>query len=246
MKTRMILAALGTALALGGAVQPAAAQTRVTFKAAKAGTSYYQMAVQIAETVKQASGGAVSITVEESQGSVQNVKEAAGRGANYLFTSPPALVAKAVAGEKPFAPKDAVFDKIRALFPIPSLTMHYVVRGDAGVTDFAGLAGKRFVIGKGSFGAREAEKNFKDFGLEGKVEVIDIELSGAGAAMKNGQVDGFTTAGSWPAPNVVEVAATTPVPPPPRRARPRRSRGRSRGANGCSTRRRARSTCRSP
>ncbi len=210
MKTRMILATLGAVLSMG-AMQPAAAQTRVTFKAAKAGTSYYQMAVQIAETVKQASEGAVSITVEESQGSVQNVKEAAGRGANYLFTSPPALVAKAVAGEKPFEPKDEVFGKVRALFPIPSLTMHYVVRGDAGVETFADLAGKRFVIGKGSFGAREAEKNFKDFGLEGKLDVIDIELSGAGAAMKNGQVDGFATAGSWPAPNVVEVAATTPV-----------------------------------
>jgi len=208
--TRKTLAALAAALGIV-AMQPATAQTRVTFKAAKAGTSYYQMAVQIAETVKQASDGAVSITVEESQGSVQNVKEAAGRGANYLFTSPPALVAKAVAGEKPFDPKDPVFEKVRALFPIPSLTMHYVVRADAGVSQFADLAGKRFVTGKGSFGAKEAEQNFKDFGLEGKIEVIDIELSGAGAAMKNGQVDGFATAGSWPAPNVVEVAATTPV-----------------------------------
>lgn len=205
------LAALGAALALTALALPAVAQTRVTFKAAKAGTSYYQMAVQIAETVKQASDGAVSITVEESQGSVQNVKEAIGRGANYMFTSPPDLVAKAVAGQKPFEPKEPDFDKLRALFPIPSLTMHYVVRGDAGIERFADLAGKTFVTGKGSFGAREAEKNFKDFGLEGKLKIIDIELSGAGAAMKNGQVDGFATAGSWPAPNVVEVAATTPV-----------------------------------
>lgn len=209
--TRKTLAALGAALALTALALPAVAQTRVTFKAAKAGTSYYQMAVQIAETVKQASDGAVSITVEESQGSVQNVKEAIGRGANYMFTSPPDLVAKAVAGQKPFEPKEPDFDKLRALFPIPSLTMHYVVRGDAGIERFADLAGKTFVTGKGSFGAREAEKNFKDFGLEGKLRIIDIELSGAGAAMKNGQVDGFATAGSWPAPNVVEVAATTPV-----------------------------------
>ncbi len=202
---------LALACTLGGLAASAPAQTRVTFKAAKAGTSYYQMAVQIAETVRQASDGTVSITVEESQGSVQNVKEAPLRGANYLFTSPPALVAKAVAGEKPFAPKDEAFGKVRALFPIPSLTMHYVVRADAGIERFADLAGKSFVIGKGSFGAREAKANFKAFGLEGKLEIIDIELSGAGSAMKNGQVDGFATAGSWPAPNVVEVAATMPV-----------------------------------
>lgn len=206
---RMI--AVAAALALGMAGSQAMAEARVTYKTAKAGTSYYQMAVQIAETVKQATAGDIIVTVEESQGSVQNVKEAVGRGANYMFTSPPSLVANAVAGRKPFEPVDANFGKIRALFPIPSLTMHYVVRADSGVKTFADLAGKRFVTGKGSFGANAAVKDFKDLGLEGKVEVIDIELSGAGAAMKNKQVDGFATAGSWPAPNVIEVAATVPV-----------------------------------
>lgn len=29
--------------------------------------------------------------------------------------------------------------------------------------------------------------------------------------MKNGQVDGFTTASSWPTPNVMEVAAALPI-----------------------------------
>ncbi|MCZ4306114.1 TAXI family TRAP transporter solute-binding subunit [Zoogloeaceae bacterium G21618-S1] len=205
------MATLGAALTLALSSTLATAETRVTLKAAKAGTSYYQMAVQIGENVKKASASVIIVTVEESQGSVQNVMEAAGRDANYMFTSPPALVEKAVAGEKPFEPADAAFKKIRAMFPIPSLTMHYVVRADAGINSFADLAGKRFVTGKGSFGATEAVKNFKLFGIEDKVEVIDIELSGAGAAMKNRQVDGFATAGSWPAPNVVEVAASSPV-----------------------------------
>ncbi|TVO51373.1 TAXI family TRAP transporter solute-binding subunit [Denitromonas halophila] len=205
------MATLGAALTLALSASLATAETRVTLKAAKAGTSYYQMAVQIGESVKKASASAIIVTVEESQGSVQNVMEAAGRDANYMFTSPPALVEKAVAGEKPFEPADEAFKKIRAMFPIPSLTMHYVVRADAGINSFADLAGKRFVTGKGSFGATEAVKNFKLFGIEDKVEVIDIELSGAGAAMKNRQVDGFATAGSWPAPNVVEAAASSPV-----------------------------------
>jgi uncharacterized protein len=30
-------------------------------------------------------------------------------------------------------------------------------------------------------------------------------------ALKNGQIDGFVTAGSYPAPNVIEAAASTPV-----------------------------------
>jgi TRAP transporter TAXI family solute receptor len=49
------------------------------------------------------------------------------------------------------------------------------------------------------------------FGLEGKVKIADVELSGAVQALKNGQIDGFVTAGSYPAPNVIEAAASTGV-----------------------------------
>ena len=72
-------------LALVGAVTIAAtgiahSETRVTFKSAKTTSSYYQMAVQISEAMKAGSGGDVIVTVEESQGSVQNVLGAAKRG----------------------------------------------------------------------------------------------------------------------------------------------------------------------
>jgi TRAP transporter TAXI family solute receptor len=103
------------------------------------------------------------------------------------------------------------FDEIRALFPIPSLTMHFVMRADTGVTDFLGMEGKTILLGKGSFGAREGEKYLDMFGLKDKVELANVELSNAGAALKNGQIDGFVTAGSYPAPNVIEAAAGTGV-----------------------------------
>jgi TRAP transporter TAXI family solute receptor len=103
------------------------------------------------------------------------------------------------------------FAEIRALFPIPSLTMHFVVRSDSGITDFAGLEGKTILLGKGSFGAREGAKYLTLFGLEGKVDLADVELSNAVPALKNGQIDGFVTAGSYPAPNVIEAAAGTGV-----------------------------------
>ena len=41
--------------------------------------------------------------------------------------------------------------------------------------------------------------------------LADVELSNAGPALKNGQIDGFVTAGSYPAPNVIEAAAGTGV-----------------------------------
>lgn len=188
------------------------AETRITLKSAKTGSSYYQMSVQLAEAMKAGTDGAISVTVEESQGSVQNVMEVRARGADYVFTTPPALVGLAQNGKAMFEGKgDPAFDNIRALFPIPSLTMHFVMSAESGVETFADMEGKTILLGSGSFGAREGAKYLGLFGLEGKVNIADSELSNAVNALKNGQIDGFVTAGSFPAPNVIEAAASTGV-----------------------------------
>jgi len=193
-------------------VNTVSAETRITYKSAKTTSSYYQMAVQIAEAMKAGSSGDIIVTVEESQGSVQNVMESAVRTGNYVFTTPPVLVKLAKSGKAMFKDKqNPKFADIRALFPIPSLTMHFVMSEKSGVTDFAGLEGKTILLGKGSFGAKEGAKYLKLFGLEGKVTLAEVELSNAGPALKNGQIDGFVTAGSYPAPNVIEAAAGTGV-----------------------------------
>ncbi|MFC3614163.1 TAXI family TRAP transporter solute-binding subunit [Lutimaribacter marinistellae] len=208
MKPFNLLAGAVAALAVTATM--AVAETRVTYKSAKSTSSYYQMGVQIAEAMK--AGSDIIVTVEESQGSVQNVMEVKARGGDYFFTTPPALVGLAQGGKAMFEGKgDPAFDEIRALFPIPSLTMHFVARADAGINSFADLEGKTVLLGKGSFGAREGEKYLKLFGLEGKVKLAEVELSNAVPALKNGQIDAFVTAGSYPAPNVVEAAASTGV-----------------------------------
>lgn len=184
------------------------AETRVTYKSAKTSSSYYQMAVQIAEAIKAGTDGDIIATVEESQGSVQNVKEVMVRSGNYVFTTPPVLIKLAQTGKGKFKADDTTkYQTVRSLFPIPSLTMHFVVRNDSGIKSFEELAGKNILIGKGSFGAREAAKYFKLFGLEGKVKLANAELGSAVQALKNRQIDGFATSGSYPAPNVVEAAA---------------------------------------
>ncbi|MEM6621249.1 MAG: TAXI family TRAP transporter solute-binding subunit [Pseudomonadota bacterium] len=210
MTKRLIAAAAAAGLLLGAA--SAQADTRITYKSAKSTSSYYQMAVQIAEAMKAGSDGDIIVTVEESQGSVQNVMEVRARGGDYVFTTPPVLVRLAQSEKAMFEGKGSpAFDEIRALFPIPSLTMHFVVRADSGIETFADLKGKRILVGKGSFGAREGTKYLGLFGLEGKVDLADVELSNAVPALKNGQIDGFVTAGSYPAPNVIEAAASTGV-----------------------------------
>ncbi|MCY0096028.1 TAXI family TRAP transporter solute-binding subunit [Hoeflea ulvae] len=210
MKTNTVFLALSLGVSLFAS--SALAETRITYKSAKTGSSYYQMGVQLAEAMKAGTNGDIIVTVEESQGSVQNVMETKARGGDYVFTTPPVLVTLAQGGKAMFEGKgDPKFDEIRALFPIPSLTMHFVMSADSGVTDFAGMENKTILLGKGSFGATEGEKYLKLFGLEGKVNLAEVELSNAVPALKNGQIDGFVTAGSWPAPNVIEAAASTDV-----------------------------------
>ena len=208
MKLNFIAKLAVVTMALLPATQ-ALAETRITYKSAKSTSSYYQMAVQIAEGMKAGSNGDITVTVEESQGSVQNVMEVMGRKGNYVFTTPPVLVKLARGGKAMFKGKENPrFGDIRALFPIPSLTMHFVMSKGSGVTDFAGMEGKTILLGKGSFGAKEGAKYLKMFGLEGKVKLAEVELSNAVPALKNGQIDGFVTAGSYPAPNVIEAAAS--------------------------------------
>ncbi len=210
MKT--LIKSLVAASTLALLATTATAQDRITYKSAKSTSSYYQMGVQIAEAMRAGTDGNVVVTVEESQGSVQNVMEVRARGGNYVFTTPPALVGLAQGGKAMFKDKgDPAFDTIRALFPIPSLTMHFVVSEASGITSFDEMEGKTILLGSGSFGAREGAKYLGLFGLEGKVTLADSELSNAVGALKNGQIDGFVTAGSFPAPNVIEAAASTGV-----------------------------------
>ena len=186
--------------------------TKITYKSAKSTSSYYQMGVQIAESMKKSSNGSIIVTVEESQGSVQNVKEVIARKGNYVFTTPPVLVKLAIAEKAMFKGKgNPRFAEIRALFPIPSLTMHFVMSKKAKVNTFEDMAEKTILLGKGSFGAKEGAKYLKKFGLDGKVKLANVELSNAVPALKNGQIDGFVTAGSFPAPNVIEAASSVGV-----------------------------------
>ncbi len=206
------IVAIATISSIATFSQLTQADTRITYRSAKTTSSYYQMGVQIAEAVKVGSNGEILVTVEEGQGSVSNVVQVPARGADYVFTTPPVLVKLAKAGKAMFKGKEnPAFNSIRALFPIPSLTMHFVASEKSGIQSLADMEGKTILLGKGSFGAKEGEKYLNDLGLKGKVKLASVELSNAVPALKNGQIDGFVTAGSYPAPNVVEAAASMPV-----------------------------------
>lgn len=206
------LLASAAAVLIGATSLQALAETRVTYKSASAGTAYYQMGVELSEAIRQGTDGEVVLTLEESQGSVQNVMEVMARPGNYVFTTPPGLVQSALDGAGPFAERQSPrFQDIRGLFPIPAITMHFVVADDAGVLGLEDLADKQVLIGRGTFGAREAERYLTMFDLMDRIEVANASIGSGPDALKNGQIDAFVTASSFPTPNVIETAASMPV-----------------------------------
>ena len=207
LRAPVVSGILGAALVLGGA---ATAETRVTLKSASSASSYYVMMVQLGEVIMNQSGGQILPTVEESQGSVQNVTEAGRRPGAFLFTTPPDLIANALAGEEPF--ERGNYEAIRTLFPMPFITVHLVVRADSDIHDVADLAGRSFIAGgTGTFCQRQVAAIFETLGIADDVTSPEMELSGAPSALRNNQVDGFATCSAHPTPQLQELSATLPI-----------------------------------
>ena len=89
------------------------------------------------------------------------IRDRARKG-NYVFTTPPVLIKLAIAEKAMFKGKgDPRYSDIRALFPIPSLTMHFVMSKKSGVTKFSEMSGKSILIGKGSFVLERVQNTLK-------------------------------------------------------------------------------------
>lgn len=207
---------IGTALAIslffGVAITAAAvADPQVTLRAGKRDNPNHGLAMEFAATLNQPGSGAPGILVEESQGSVQNVIDAARERSRSLFTAPPNVIAEARRGDKPYG-KSARYQDIRALFPIPFQTMHWVVRQDSKVMSFADLAGRPFIPGtRGSFGERQTAALTKILELDNKLQLIDIDSAGAASALKSNQVIGFAVAGAYPIGSLKSLAHDVPL-----------------------------------
>jgi TRAP transporter TAXI family solute receptor len=209
---------VGRALVLFGAVfllasapgQAADAPPPIVVHAGKADSLNHALALQFAQAVAQGNI-ALTVQVEESQGSAQNIKDALHAGGLYVFTTAPYLIGQARRGDKPFEHSPGYRD-IRALFPIPAQTLHWVVRADSDVKRLPDLAGRPFVPGaKGSFGERQTASVLHVLGLEQRVQLIDIDPAGAQAALAGNQVVGIALAGTFPMAAVNDLAKATPI-----------------------------------
>lgn len=193
------------------AVPALAKEKTITVHAGKSDSPNYMLARQFAEALALAGNGAFTLVVAESQGSIQNVMDVDKVGGDYVFTAAPSVIRQARRGDKPFT-RNPRYNDIRALFPIPAQTIHWVVRRDTKIKDFAGLAGQSFIPGaRGTLGERVTEEAFQAVGISRTVQVIDSDAAGAPAALKGRQIGGFAIAGSFPLPSLVDLAKTTPI-----------------------------------
>ena len=207
---------LGTVLLLLGVFSASAMAAAVTdpplaLRAGKADSPYHALAVELVAALRQQGAGAPAISVEESQGSVQNVIDAAQEPAPHLFTAPPNVISDARRGNKPYG-KNPRYADVRALFPIPFQTMHWVVRKDADIKSFADLSGRPFAPGtRGSFSERQTATVLKLLGLEDRAQLIDIDPTAADAALAGNQISGFATSGPFPIPSLADLAQKTTI-----------------------------------
>lgn len=196
------------------AVLPAEAKDRtqsITIRAGKADSPNHALARQFAEAIAVAVNGAFTLDVQESQGSIENVMEAPKRRGDYIFTTSPNVIAQARRGEKPFKP-DRRYGEIRALFPIPALTVQWVVRQDSDIKSLADLAGHSFIPGpRGSISERLTTAALQTLGIERRVQLIDVDVPAAPAALKGNQVSGLALSGSYPVPTLVDLARAIPI-----------------------------------
>ncbi len=183
----------------------------LALRAGKADSPYHALALELVAALSQPGSNAPAIAVEESQGSVQNVIDAAHDRAPHLFTAPPNVISDARRGNKPYG-KNPRYADVRALFPIPFQTMHWVVRKDGDIKAFTDLAGHPFAPGpRGSFSERQTATVLKILGLEDRAQLVDIDVNAAGSALAGKQIAGFATAGTYPIPALTALADNAPI-----------------------------------
>lgn len=209
---RLAASIVGCSLALAlGAVHAAAKTTQITVRAGKADNPNYTLAKQFSGALALATNGAFALDVKETQGTVQNVIDAPKDSADTIFTAARSAILQARRGRKPFARNPGYFD-IRALFPIPPQTVHWVVRRDSGIKTMADLAGHGFVPGaRGSISERVTASALQALGIAKQVQLMDIDIAAAPSAVMSKKVSGLAIAGSFPIPRVTAIAKAVPI-----------------------------------
>lgn len=200
------LTALAVAATIGLAA-PAGAQTKLLIGATSASSSQYGYFVAVSQLINEKVPG-VDSAVVETGATVDNLRRIARNQIDFgLVTTNVGF--HAYAGEGDF--KDRKVENVLLWVYAPA-PQNVIVRADSGVTDIAGLAGKRFNPGlKGSATEKTAESVFKALGIApdyvrgSTTDIVD--------AVKDNRAMGYVKSGAGNRldGSTLDIATMTPV-----------------------------------
>lgn len=180
-------AALACAAALSATLaSPAMAET-LTLGSTNATSSHYQVAVGMAQAIQKGNPG-TTVTVVETGASVDNVRRLM-RGEIDLGLVAGDVFVQARTGTGQFEGKP-VTDLV-ALYPYDDSIINIAVRADSGITEIAGLTGKKFTPGiRGSGGELLITQSFKLLGI--KPDYVYGTVNDAIEGVSNNQLVGYS------------------------------------------------------
>ena len=203
----------------------AIAQDVTFFRIGTGGTSgtYYPIGGIIANAISNPPGsldcdkggscgvpGLVAL-VQTSSGSIINV-EGIASGAFEMALSQADIAYWAYNGSGLFH-HDKPNNSLRAIANLYPESLHVVVRHDAGITDFAGLVGKRVSLGeKGSGTLVETKAILKAYGLTTKDVIPQYLRPGAASlAMSEGALDAFFFVAGYPVSAITDLTRSVEI-----------------------------------
>ena len=150
----------------------------------------------------------VEVTVDETDGSVDNLRRVASGEALLGFAQGDAA-GDAVAGRGAF---DAPLP-IRAAARLYDEYVHVVVRADSGVADIAGLTGRSVSLGAIGSGVNVIATRILDAaGVDaGAIDDPQLDLRESIGAMERGEIDGFFWVGGLPTPGIEALSGALPL-----------------------------------
>ena len=219
LRSLLVVALAGTALAGCGGRQDNATtdaggdvtcevadDTRIGIATGNATGVYFALGNAYAEQLG-ATGGKVKATASETGASVQNIQQLVA-GSFGLAFSLADTAADAVNGTGSFTAKQP----IAAIARIHTNYTQVIVRKDAGITDVAGMKGKRVSTGSPKSGTEViANRVLTAAGLDPAKDVSaqKLDLTKTVDGMKDGSIDAMFWSGGLPTPGITDLFTTS-------------------------------------
>ncbi|GGN42593.1 hypothetical protein FHR83_007195 [Actinoplanes campanulatus] len=191
----------------GGAVTCEVADaTRIGIATGNATGVYFALGNAYAEQIN-AVGGKVQATAAETGASVQNIQQLVAGTYDVAFSLAD-TAADAVNGTGSFTEKQ----KVAALSRIHSNYTQVIVRKAAGISDVAGMKGKRVSTGSPKSGTEViANRLLTAAGLkpDTDVQAQKLDLTKTVDGMKDGTIDALFWSGGLPTPGITDLLTTS-------------------------------------